>query len=100
MDQRTVTIAAARGFDWKAAGYLTSIASVLFLGAAASLKDNPPWWFYPALIAGMATSICGMGFRYKSHLDEQREIRKAQEEAEKKPKRGADARAPRPSRRR
>jgi len=68
-------------FDWKALGYLTSIAGVLFLGAVAALKESPPWWYYPALIVGMLTSICGMGFRYMSHLDEQHEIRKAEAEA-------------------
>jgi len=73
--------------DWKALGYLTSIMSVFFLGAVAWLKDNPPWWYYPALIAGMATSIFGMGFRYKSHREEQRKIKKAQQEAERQPKR-------------
>jgi hypothetical protein len=89
MDRRTVSIPVTPRFDWKAAGYLTSIVSVLFLGAVASLKDNPPWWYYPALIAGMATSMIGMGFRYKSHLDEQRKIKKAQEEAERQPNRSA-----------
>lgn len=80
----TVTIPAGRGADWKGLGYLISIASVLFLGAVAWQKENPPWWYYPALIIGMATSIIGMGCRYKAHLDEQREIRKAEEEAESK----------------
>lgn len=74
---------ATQGLDWKAVGYLTSIVSVFFLGAVASLKEDPPWWYYPALAIGMATSVLGMAFRYKSHLDEQREIRKAQEQAEK-----------------
>ena len=73
----------AKGLDWKAVGYLTSIVSVLFLGAVASLKDSPPWWYYPTLIVGMATSILGMGFRYKSHLDDQRKIRKAEAEVER-----------------
>jgi hypothetical protein len=76
---------APKGFDWKAAGYITSIVSVFFLGAVAALKDHPPWWYYPALATGMIASILGMAFRYKSHLDEQREIRKAQEEAAAKP---------------
>lgn len=67
-------------FDWKAAGYLVSIVSVLFLGAAAWLKEHPPWWYHPALILGMVTSIGGMGFRYKSHLDEKSEIKKAERE--------------------
>jgi hypothetical protein len=72
------------GIDWKGLGYLTSIVSVLFLGAVAWTKMNAPWWYYPALIVGMATSIIGMGFRYKAHLDEQREIRKAKAEAERR----------------
>ena len=87
MALRTVSIPTSRRFDWKAAGYLTSIASVLFLGAAAWLKQSPPWWYHPALVIGMMTSICGMGFRYKSHLEEKREIRKAEDEAELEPKR-------------
>ncbi|HLO20010.1 MAG TPA: hypothetical protein VK192_05900 [Sphingomicrobium sp.] len=89
MDRRTATVPATDGLDWKAIGYLTSIASVFFLGAIAWLKDSPPWWYYPVLVAGMVTSICGMGFRYKSHLDEKREIRKAQKEAERQAERPA-----------
>jgi hypothetical protein len=76
-----------RGFDWKALGYLTSILSVFFLGAAAWQKEHPPWWLHPALIIGMATSILGMAFRYKSHLDEQRQIRNAEADAEQQPRR-------------
>ena len=83
MSRRPVTLPATRGIDWKALGYLTSMVSVFFLGAVASLKDNPPGWYYPALVAGMVTSILGMGMRYKSHLDQQREIRKAKREAER-----------------
>jgi hypothetical protein len=30
---------------------------------------------------GMATSVIGMGFRYKAHLDQKREIRETQNEA-------------------
>ena len=86
MRHETVTIPAAHGIDWKGLGYLISIVSVLFLGAVAWQKENPPWWYYPALIVGMATSIIGMGCRYKSHLDEQREIRRAEAEAESKPR--------------
>lgn len=82
MSRRPVAIPSAKGIDWKGLGYLTSILSVFFLGAAAWLKDNPPWWYRPVLIFGMIMSIVGMGFRYKSHLDEQREIRKAEAEAE------------------
>ena len=72
------------GIDWKGLGYLTSIASVFFLGAIAWPKTGDPGWYVPVLIAGMATSIIGMGFRYKAHLDEQREIRKAKAEAERR----------------
>jgi len=76
-----VTIPTPTGLDIKAIGYLTSIASVLFLGAVAWTKENPPGWYYPALIIGMATSIIGMGFRYAAHLRQKREITKAKAEA-------------------
>jgi hypothetical protein len=79
----TVTIPAAHGVDWKGLGYLVSIVSVFFLGAVAWPKPEAPWWHLPALIVGMATSIIGMGFRYKAHLDEVREIRKAKAQAKK-----------------
>jgi hypothetical protein len=84
MRRETVTIAAPTGLDFKAIGYLTSIVSVLFLGAVAWTKDNPPGWYYPVLIVGMATSIIGMGFRYLAHLRQKREIRKAQAEANRR----------------
>jgi hypothetical protein len=71
-------------FDWKALGYLVSIVSVFFLGAIAWPKSADPGWHLPVLIVGMATSIIGMGCRYKAHLDEQREIRKAKAEAERR----------------
>ena len=68
--------------DWKGLGYLTSIVSVFFLGAIAWPKPDDPSWHTLALIIGMATSIVGMGFRYKAHLDEQSEIRKAEAKAD------------------
>jgi hypothetical protein len=80
----SVTIPPVRGLDWKAIGYLTSIVSVFFLGAIAWPKPEDPDWHLPALLVGMATSILGMAFRYKAHLDQQREIRKAEAEAEAK----------------
>lgn len=83
MRHQAVTIPAGRGMDWKGLGYLVSIASVFFLGAIAWPKPNDPWWHLPALILGMATSILGMAFRYKAHLDQQREIKKAEAEAER-----------------
>lgn len=69
------------GIDWKGLGYLASIASVFFLGAVAWPEPGEVWWHLPVLIVGMVTSIIGMAFRYKSHLDQQREIRKAEAEA-------------------
>jgi hypothetical protein len=79
MRHETVTIPAPAGFDWKAAGYLTSILSVLFLGAVAWSRQDPPWWYHPALIAGMVTSILGMAFRYMAHLHQKREIAEAKD---------------------
>ena len=83
MQDESVTIPAPRGLDFKATGYLTSIVSVLFLGAVAWTKENPPGWYYPVLIAGMATSIIGMGFRYLAHLRQKRQIKEAQREADR-----------------
>ncbi len=82
MRPETVTVPAPAGLDLKAIGYLTSIVSVLFLGAVAWAKENPPSWYYPVLIIGMAMSIIGMGFRYLAHLRQKREIQKAKDEAE------------------
>jgi hypothetical protein len=72
-----VTTAKEAGLDWKATGYLISITSVVFLGAVAAAKENPPGWYYPALVIGMLTSIIGMGCRYMAHLRQKREIREA-----------------------
>ncbi len=68
-------------FDWKALGYLVSIASVFLLGAIAWPKPEDPGWHVPMLIAGMATSIVGMACRYKAHLDQKRELKKTKAEA-------------------
>jgi hypothetical protein len=81
MHSKPVTIPAPVGADWKALGYLISIVSVLFLGAIAWPKAGDPAWHLPVLIVGMATSIIGMGCRYKAHLDQKREIKKAEAEA-------------------
>jgi hypothetical protein len=83
MRHENVSIAAPKGLDFKAIGYLTSIVSVLFLGAVASMKENPPGWYYPVLIIGMATSMIGMGFRYLAHLRQKREIHEAKDEAKR-----------------
>jgi hypothetical protein len=83
MRHETVSVPAPTGLDWKATGYLVSIVSVLFLGAVAWTKDDPPSWYYPVLIIGMATSIIGMGCRYLAHLHQKAEIRKAKGDAER-----------------
>jgi hypothetical protein len=64
------------GLDWKAIGYLTSIASVFFLGAIAWPKREDPAWVLPALILGVATSVLGMGFRYLAHIRQKKEMAK------------------------
>jgi len=84
MHHETVTIPAGNHVDWKGLGYLVSIASVLLLGAIAWPKPQDPSWHVPVLIAGMATSILGMGFRYKAHLDQLRELRRTKARAEKR----------------
>jgi hypothetical protein len=81
MRHKSVTASTASGFDWKATGYLVSIVSVLFLGAIAWPKPGDPHWHLAALLIGMATSITGMGCRYKAHLDQKRELRKTRAEA-------------------
>ena len=67
--------------DWKAAGYLISILSVFLLGAVAWPSTEDPAWIKPVLIAGIATSVIGMAFRYKAHKDQQREIQRAKAKA-------------------
>jgi len=69
------------GIDWKGLGYLVSMLSVCLLGAIAWPNARDPAWHLPVLIVGMATSILGMAFRYKSHLDQQRELKKAEADA-------------------
>ena len=81
MRHQTVTIPAGRGIDWKGLGYLMSIVSVLLLGAIAWPKADEPRWHIVVLVLGMITSIVGMACRYKAHLDQQRELRKTEAEA-------------------
>ena len=83
MRHDSVKVAPPSGLDFKAIGYLTSIVSVLFLGAVAWAKENPPGWYYPALVSGMLASILGMGFRYAAHLQQKREIEKAEVDAKR-----------------
>ena len=70
--------------DWKGLGYLVSIVSVFLLGAIAWPSASEPRWHIWVLSAGMATSICGMAFRYKAHLDQQKELRKTKAEARRR----------------
>jgi hypothetical protein len=68
--------------DWKAVGYLVSMVSVLLLGSIAWPKPGDPSWHLPCLVAGMAASIIGMGFRYKAHLDQKWEIKHTKAKAD------------------
>ena len=83
MRHENVTISAA-GFDWKAAGYLVSIVSVLLLGMVAWPKPTDPGWHVPVVMAGMAASILGMAFRYKAHRDQRRELKRTKAEARRR----------------
>jgi len=80
---RQEPIAAAEAFDWKGAGYLVSIVSVLFLGSVAWPKPGEPRWTLLALLAGMGTSMIGMAMRYVAHLKQQKELRRAKAQARK-----------------
>jgi hypothetical protein len=84
MGRHLITKPILLGIDWKGLGYLSSIVSVFLLGAIAWPKPGEPSWHIVALITGMASSIIGMGWRYKAHLDQQREIKKAEAEAERR----------------
>jgi hypothetical protein len=83
MRHETVTVDRP-GFDWKAVGYLVSILSVFLLGAIAWPKSGDPAWHGPVLVAGVATSVLGMAFRYKAHLDQRRELKQTKAEAERR----------------
>jgi hypothetical protein len=84
MRHASFTVEARSGVDWKGLGYLVPIAGVFLLGAVAWPKPDDPDWVLPTLIAGMTASILGMAFRYLAHIQQQREIRKAEAE----PRRG------------
>jgi len=83
MNHETVTITRS-GLDWKGLGYLVSIVSVFLRGAIAWPKAGDPGWHVPVLIAGIATSVIGMGLRYKAHLDQQRELKATKAKAKKR----------------
>ena len=80
MRHESVSVGKPR-FDFKAAGYLVSIASVFALGAVAWPKGDDPKWSAPLLVVGMASSIIGMGLRYLAHLKARRALRETQAEA-------------------
>ena len=82
MRHESVSKPVVLGIDWKGLGYLSSIVSVFFLGAIAWPGQDEPSWHVTALVIGMASSILGMAFRYKSHRDQQRELKKTKAEAE------------------
>jgi hypothetical protein len=84
MRHESVTVPKGSGVDWKALGYLVSIVSVFLLGIIAWPLAQDPAWHAPVLIAGMATSICGMGFRYMAHLQQMNELRKTKAEARRR----------------
>jgi hypothetical protein len=57
----------------KGLGYLVSILSVFLLAAGSFKNASQSPVLLVCLIAGMATSIAGMGLRYLSYRREQRE---------------------------
>lgn len=59
----------------KGFGYLVSILSVFLLGAGAFKGASQEPLLLFCLIAGMVTSICGIGLRYWSHRREDAEKR-------------------------
>ena len=81
MRHQTVAWSKNSRIDWKGLGYLISIGSVFFLGIVAWPKQGEPGLYMPVLLIGMATSIIGMGCRYKAHLDQQRELQRTKAEA-------------------
>ena len=81
MRHDTVNMDPTSGVDWKGLGYLVSIVGVFLLGAIAWPTATEPRWHMPVLLAGMATSIIGMGMRYRAHILQQRELKKARAEA-------------------
>ena len=96
MSHQNISRLAVRGTDWKGIGYIPSILSVFLLGAIAWPKPGDPKWHLAALIAGMATSIAGMGFRYYAHLQAQAEIRRAKADAKQAKDGHANCGAPAP----
>ena len=67
--------------DVKGLGYLVSVVSVFLLGIVAWPKPGEPDANRAWLVAGMATSIFGMGLRYLAHRQQQKELRQAKDAA-------------------
>lgn len=59
----------------KGFGYFISIISVVLLGAVAWPGPNEPRWKVLAVIAGMGSSVIGMGLRWLSYRKDQRDKR-------------------------
>jgi hypothetical protein len=57
----------------KTAGYFVSALSVLLLGAVAWKSAEQDSTVLLLLVLGMATSVAGMGFRWASSFQDQRE---------------------------
>jgi hypothetical protein len=83
MSDPSITRPVLFGIDWKGLGYLVSIVSVFLLGAVAWPKASDPAWHQPVLIFGMIASIVGMAFRYRAHLDQQRELKRSKAKSER-----------------
>ncbi len=73
----------------KTLGYGISCVSVFLLGAAA-FPGASKAGLLPALFAGMATSILGMGMRWCSYELEKRQKAKARHAAPPSPPRGLE----------
>jgi hypothetical protein len=84
MRHENVPIGGSSRIDWKGLGYLVSIVSVGLLGAIAWPTPGEPRWHMPVLILGMATSVCGMGFRYLAHMQQMKELKKTKAEARRR----------------
>lgn len=83
MRHQTVTVPIDTGIDWRAIGYLFSVIGILMLGAKSMPKPGDPWWYWPALIGGVATSIIGFGLRYLAHVKQRRKLEAVAREAAK-----------------
>lgn len=79
-----VTLAERSHVDWKGIGYGFSMLGMLLMGAEAMPKPTDPWWYWPALIGGVLTSIAGFAIRYIAHRKQRREIKRTEAKADQK----------------